>query len=260
MTIRNEEDFEQALEECCARVRGGTPLQECLLDYPAAYREELARLAPLTGRVAGIASDPSLAYQQRLQTTLLGQVDAKRAQRPGFFRRLTSSASLRAVAAALLLVVLVGGGIGATQASAESLPGEPLYQVKTTREAVQRLLARDPEAQVEVRATQIQERAKELDQALRKGKLKPAVMQEIARRVTGAVAVMVRRADLEAAAGNPRPAMRAQNQLRIMQERLASAAPQASPEIRPIIASLQQYLSEQQTRLDKALPTSPRRP
>src|SRR5438132_903245 len=194
MTSTNEQDFERALDECCARVQGGTPLEECLLDYPAAYREELARLVPLSGRVAGIGSDPSPAFQQQLQATLVRRVDAHRAERPSFFRRLTSNALLRPVAAALLLVVLIGGGIGATQASAESLPGEPLYQVKTTREAFQRLLARDPEAQVEVRATQIQERAKELDQALRRGKLKPAVMQEITRRVSGAGADSGRRA------------------------------------------------------------------
>src|SRR5437870_5261766 len=115
MTNLDGRDFEAALDECCARVRTGDRLEECLLDYPPAYREDLARLVPLSLRVAGLGAGPSPAFQQRLQATLLREVEARRANRPGFFRRLTSSHVLRPVAAALLLVVLLGGGIGATQ-------------------------------------------------------------------------------------------------------------------------------------------------
>jgi hypothetical protein len=261
--MTNQEEnprFAAALDECSRRVQLGESLESCLAAYPAEFREELALLVPLGGRVARLRLDPSPDFRARLETRLLATVDETRRTRrtglPGFVGRLFAGNQALRIASILLvaLVVLAGGGFEADRAAADSLPDSPLYGVKTAKERVQYALARTPEAQVEVRADQLQERSKELDKALRAGK-GVKVVDALAVRVTRATRQMVDKALEQRAGGNPRPALRALVAIRAMGvyvDRLSGEA--SSPEVRASLEKLQTFLMGQEGRLRAGAP------
>ncbi len=242
-----------ALDECCRRVQAGERLESCLASYPAEYREELGRLVPLAGRLSGLRRDPSPQFQARLEQRLLASMDRSRqARRGGWLARLGAMAAgtawRAATAAMVLVVVLVVGSFGAVQASANSLPDSPLYGVKLAKERVQLALARDAESQVGVRANLIDQRGREIEQALLSQKPRP-VLEALANRLTRATENMVTRAIEASEAGNRRPAARAVVILRAAQQRLDNLMAQASPEVRPRLERLERYLGQQERRL-----------
>lgn len=253
MAFENDLRFDAALEDCCRRVQIGEPLERCLDDYPREYRAELARLAPVARQVARLRRDPSPEFEVRLERDLLAAVDATRRgrrgeplARPG---RLWRGLSLRlATVLMVALVVLVGGSVGAVQASDDSLPDSPLYQVKTAREWVEVILARDEQAAVGVHARQIAERGRELDKAVRANKPR-RVVDVLTLRLAISTKRMVDQAVELRDRGDPQPAIRALAAVRGIQRETDRLISQASPGARPPLQRLQRFLREQERRL-----------
>ena len=75
----------------------------------------------------------------------------------------------RPLAVALLAVAVFATGIGATAASSGSVPGEPLYWVKTTRESIEQRIPRSEMARANYQARLAQARADEASALMSRG-------------------------------------------------------------------------------------------
>jgi len=155
-----QRSLEEAFNECVELLLAGRPVD----DYLRAHPEQTAKLTPLL-ETAGLIRrqrtvpprSPEVAARSRQRFMAAAQsMAAGRRPAPGFFDVLTAwwsgvLAGLAgprrpAYALAALLIAVMLLGLSATQiitASAEALPGDPLYQVKLISEQVQLTLARD---------------------------------------------------------------------------------------------------------------------
>lgn len=249
--------FSAALEECCRRVQRGEALEQCLDDYPREYREEIARLALLVGRLAQASRDPSAEFQARLERRLLAAVEgARRAQRTGLLgyagRFFSAAPAMRAAMVALAaLIIVAGGSLGAVQASENSLPDSPLYQVKEAREWVELTIAQNEESQVGVRVTHVGKRDHELERAILAGKPR-RVIDPLINRIASSVERTVDKALESSSKGNFKPVNRARVLLRTTQRHVDRLMGQASPEDQPALQQLRSFLDEQERRLPES--------
>jgi len=164
-------EFAWILEDCLQRLRSGQSSEDCLADYP----DHAEQLRPLLHVAAHIKTAPTpqprlQAVQQGRKRMLaaassnLGDISSMQAVSTGAFSRYTvriftslkefyfgkeihgMKLALRfAIDFAVLLVI---GGVLAVNASASSLPGDPLYGVKRTWEDVRLTLTlNDPARQ-----------------------------------------------------------------------------------------------------------------
>ncbi len=127
--------FEEILAECLTALeRGEMSLSACLAHYP----EHADALKPLllAAELARRAELPTMSAEAVRRTGEMLRLQArrapKRALRPRFW------AGMSRLAAGLLLVLFVGlaGTGGVVAASAQSMPNEPLYEVKLAWERV----------------------------------------------------------------------------------------------------------------------------
>ncbi|MEJ5200000.1 MAG: DUF5667 domain-containing protein, partial [Anaerolineae bacterium] len=159
--------IEEAFNECLELQRAGRPVE----GYLQAHPELAAELTPLL-ETAGLVRSrrgvppraPEVAALSRQRFMAAAQsLAATRRPAPGFFETVAAwwagfMAGLAgprrpAYVLATLLIVLLLFGFSATQiitASAEALPGDPLYQIKLVAEQVQLTLARDPATRAEI--------------------------------------------------------------------------------------------------------------
>jgi uncharacterized protein DUF5667 len=255
MTMNNNiRDFEAALAEVCERVRRGEPLEDCLADYPAAYRDELRQLVPLTGRVASVGADPSLLFRARLEQRLIGAVEAQRAaEATGWRSWFAPAPALRAAGVAFVLLLVLGGsGIGVTYAAEPSLPDSPLYPVKRARERIELALARDDEAASVTLARQAERREDEIERAVEGDKRQ--VMETLAREAVATAQRWVVRAERAAAEGNLRPAIQGREAVRNLIKRVDTKMATAGPDAKGTLQRLRRILEQQEERLSALLP------
>ncbi|MEW6033400.1 MAG: DUF5667 domain-containing protein [Chloroflexota bacterium] len=128
--------IEQVLDECIDRLRRGESIERCLASHPehAAELGPLLRMAAAVGRASAI--EPRPEFKARLKYQALSALQsAGEKKRHGLFGGLARARTWATVAVGVLVLVLAGGGT--VIASTNSLPGEPLYGVKTTVERVQ---------------------------------------------------------------------------------------------------------------------------
>jgi hypothetical protein len=195
MNDQYDERLATVLEESFARIRAGELPDRVLSDCPADLQPELARLLGLEMRLQGLGHDPPPQFQARLEHTLMSAMaEQRRAQTPAKQRLFGVSLFLRPAVLALGVLLLLGiGGAGAVQASHQSLPDSPLYKIKVIRESGQLWLTREPEAQVDVHAAQLNERSAELERSVAKQK-RSRDAEVIARRLAEGVRQAVDRA------------------------------------------------------------------
>ncbi len=178
-------DFATALDDCLYRLRAGDTISACLERYPDHARE----LEPLLETVQFV---DTLRFTEppRPQTLARGRqrflTEAARlreeqqaadrswlAKVRDFFTAGTPGPAWGRAVAAILVVLLVFGTVGSVvvQASASSLPGDPLYPVKQVTRQVQLITIRNPEARV-VKEKQIQaQEREEVRQATEQGRV-----------------------------------------------------------------------------------------
>ena len=195
----SETKFEDALSDCIEMLGAGAGLAECAARHPE-HAEELGPLlaaARATMRLSdGVA--PGDGARARGMVRMRGALDAKRAAdaerrrgrgwdglggwlgrlrlpRLGFggmgLPRLAGGPMAAALAAVFLATVAAGG---ATVASSDSVPGEPLYWVKSARESCERGIARSDEWKARVHARHARERGREIGELAMRGKMADA--------------------------------------------------------------------------------------
>jgi hypothetical protein len=163
--------FEDILSDCTERLLQGESVEQCLQRYPEQARE----LEPLL-RVAAAARETSTAVEPRpefrdrtryeIQSRLRAaepKAGARKSPMMGWMPRW-------AVAAVSLVFVILLCGTTTVAASSDALPGDTLYGVKTTAEAVQLRLTFSEEGKARLQARFAQRRAWEMARLAESGR------------------------------------------------------------------------------------------
>ena len=172
-------EFVEALNDCVERLTGGESIQDCLNRYPM-YANELRPLLEVSVSTIRAAEElqPDLSAKQRNFQRFSRAISeaARRKQertpwwQPWKSRRFVPLA--RPVLVGFMAIAIMLTGIGATTAAASnSVPGEPLYWVKTTRENVESRLPRSDESRANYEAKLAQVRGDEVNELIQRGEL-----------------------------------------------------------------------------------------
>ncbi len=141
--FKRSRELDEVFDACLERVASGAGIEESVEEYPE-YRDELVPMLQTASATMQVAS--SITYRPEAKTRGLQRLTAaigekQRRERDRFpwlswllGRRPRLARPLVAGVAAAVLVS--GTAFGATVASEDSVPGEPLYWVKTTKEDI----------------------------------------------------------------------------------------------------------------------------
>ncbi len=168
-------NFDNIVNDCLERIAAGETISECLARYPE-HAEELApllRMGQATIRVSR-GTAPSAAGKRRgmarMQAALADSQNRRKArwQLPRLSWRPISTPVAAAFAVVFLTLVAAGG---TAAASSDSIPGEPLYQVKSIKESVEERMARSDESKAQVQAKLARERGREMRELIVRGRI-----------------------------------------------------------------------------------------
>ena len=167
--------FDDILNECLERIAAGEDIQQCADRYPQ-HREELVPLLGVAAGTMGVAATPPNVAQAKARgltrlTQALAEHGAPEKPRVPFFWRPVARPIVIGLAAVLLTAMAAGG---TTVAATNSLPGNPLYWVKTTKENITLRLPRSDIQTAKMHAGLAQERGKEMRRLIAKGRIDEA--------------------------------------------------------------------------------------
>ncbi|NOZ63703.1 MAG: hypothetical protein GXO71_01935 [Caldiserica bacterium] len=171
--------FEEILDICLERIKRGDDLDKILQDYPA-HADELREILLLAKRMKDIPSpEPS---RRKIATCLLKIGEKLQEQKKQKHRASLSEwfappflIWARALALALIITLISWGTINL---SANTVPGDILYPLKSITEKVKFFLTVNPQGKVELRIIYSEERMQELLTLLdKKGNLEPRLLQ-----------------------------------------------------------------------------------
>ena len=163
--------FEDILSDCTERLLQGESVEQCLQRYPEQARE----LEPLL-RVAAAARETSSAVEPRpeFKDRTRYEIQSRlRAAEPKAGARKSSMMGWMprwAVAAVSLVFVILLCGTTTVAASSDAVPGDTLYGVKTTAEAVQLRMTFSEEGKARLQARFAQRRAWEMARLAESGR------------------------------------------------------------------------------------------
>ena len=176
-------NFSEALNDCLERLKRGESVYSCLRRYPdlTDELEPLLEVAVATMRAAESAA-PSPSAKARGFARFSDALDARAAapsaappphrrfrwRLPAFGFGLPAPLA-RPLAVAVLCVFVFATGIGATSAAAGSVPGEPLYWVKTARESIEQRIPRSDTGRANYQARLAHTRADEAQALMSRG-------------------------------------------------------------------------------------------
>ena len=172
-------EFVEALNDCVERLTKGESIQDCLNRYPE-YADELRPLLEVSVSTIRAAEDlqpgPS-AKRRNFQRFSRAISEAARRKedrvpwwQPWKSRRFAPIA--RPALVGFMAIAIMLTGVGATTAAASnSVPGEPLYWVKTTRENVESRMPRSDESRANYEAKLAQARGDEVNKLIQRGEL-----------------------------------------------------------------------------------------
>lgn len=169
---RARREFEDVLNECLERVAAGDDVRRCASSYPE-HEEELLPLLRVAAAMQAVSTPPDSAQAKARGFVRFSQADADRRAR----KRRAVPALLRPMAKpliaafAVVAIMAVAAG-GTTVASSNSVPGEPLYWVKTTRESISlRIIPRSDISTAKVHARLAEERGHEMQRLIEMGRI-----------------------------------------------------------------------------------------
>ena len=137
--MKRSQDLDQILDDCLSRLSSGEGLEDCVDRYPERRDEllPLLQVAAATMQVASsVASRPEAKARglNRLTTAAARGVEPRRRRFPLLgFPTLVPRPIASGLAVAL---VATGAVVGTGMASSSSVPGDPLYPIKTIREDI----------------------------------------------------------------------------------------------------------------------------
>ena len=170
--------LEDIFDECVGRLASGAGIDECVESYPE-HREELVPLLEVVAATMEAASAVSYRPEAKARglsrlTSALAQEGLPRKRRwftwPTLQRRLPAPLIVGVVAALLTTGMAVGTGV----ASSDSVPGEPLYWVKTQKENISLMMPRSDMTRAEAHARLARERVQEMGKLADRGNLDKA--------------------------------------------------------------------------------------
>ena len=160
-----DERLEEVLEQCRQRLARGESIEQCLTAYPG-HREQLRQLLPLLAALKALAPAPDPAAAHAARKRFHGYVLAEQRKRAAEHQTPAPLRWLRRVAIPLAAVIALGGsGAGLVTASADALPGSPLFPIQQAKEQVVQQLARTPEQQVAYQVDLATRRLQQLQRA-----------------------------------------------------------------------------------------------
>jgi uncharacterized protein DUF5667 len=188
-------EVDRALEDCLSALHDGRALQDVLRRHPR-RREELISILQLSLDLAQLRTPaPETGFRLRARNRMLAAAQRGRSLRRAPFNLALRLRPVLVGAAAVAAAAAVSAG-GLTAAAAGSLPGEPLYSVKTAVEGVELRLTLDPQASARLRLQFAQRRLDEAERLARLGRAQEAV--DLAGAYASAVSADAPDRDLEA--------------------------------------------------------------
>jgi hypothetical protein len=147
-------DFDNVLDQCLAWLRDGAGIDDCLAAYPE-YADELRPLLELVAQVGRVLTPAApAAVRAAGEQRMLAALAQKRERQAGawpfvrtleqMMRALVPGRRAWGLAATLLAVLLFAASGWGFAASADSLPGDPLYPVKVAAQKARLALTHDP--------------------------------------------------------------------------------------------------------------------
>ena len=168
--------FEDALNDCLDRLAEGEDINTCAARYPE-YAEELVHL--LEAAQSTMQANSSLTYSSTAKARGLAKLNrALSCQKPNSrwrLRRIHFRSVPRPVLLGIFAVVITFGAVGSTAASSsDSIPGEPLYWLKSMKEKTLLRMARSEISRAEAHASLASVRGVEVRRLIAIGKLHEA--------------------------------------------------------------------------------------
>ena len=169
--------FDDVLDDCLERIANGERLEACLDDYPQ-YRQQLIpllQMARATANVAAIVSPESDAKARNFQRFTQATHTVQRSPRrlPWLSAPWFPVARPIAIGVGAILLLVMGAGV-TTAASSDSVPGDSLYWVKTTKESIQLKLSRSDASRAEAYAHLATVRGSEMRRLVKRGRFADA--------------------------------------------------------------------------------------
>ena len=173
---------DDVLNECIERLAAGETVEQCLASYPdyAVELEPLLRTSASTMNVAATITHREEAKQRSRYQFMAAVDDRKREANRGWLGRAIRPSGWRAKLArtavvALGIVVLgTGTAYGATVASEDSVPGDPLYAVKTLKEDISLRMPKSDLARAKEHAHLSTVRTEEVGSLIDRGRMQKA--------------------------------------------------------------------------------------
>ena len=165
------------IDDCIDRIRSGETIDDCLQIYPQ-YRHVLESL--LTGII--FLNDSTNAIKPNQKAKIQGlvqlqkEVDSRFQNRAVFrdLKRWYPRFTKVALASVAVLILIPGLFFGADRASANSVPGEPVYWIKKSKENISLLIPRSDTGKAQRHAQIAKNRAQETRRLVQLGKLSEA--------------------------------------------------------------------------------------
>ncbi len=155
------ERIEDIFAECLERVFSGDSIEECVSQYPGQADElkGLLKTAMATRRAAAVS--PGAEFQTRARLELQEELRKRETagKEPRWYGWIQQPGWAAGLAAFLVLLM---SGSGVVLAANNSMPGEPLYSIKTAAENVRLTATTNPTAKSEVYAGLVERRVSEI--------------------------------------------------------------------------------------------------
>ncbi len=156
------------LNECIERIRRGETAAQCLASYP----DNAAELEPLLKTVLSLNSVSELKARPEFRSYAKAQVLATvRGKAKGRAARRFSSLRWTWATIAVSVVAMVSAGSGTVIASANAIPGDPLYSVKRTVERAQLAVTPSDVGKAKLLANFTDRRVQEIGTMVQEGKM-----------------------------------------------------------------------------------------
>ena len=173
---------DDVLNECIERLAAGETVEQCLASYPdhAVELDPLLRTSASTMNAAATITYREEAKQRSRYRFMAAVADRQKAANQGWLGRIVGPsgwpAKLARTAIVALGIVVLGTGTayGATVASEDSVPGDPLYAVKTLKEDISLRMPKSDLARAKEHARLANVRTEEIGALIDRGRLEQA--------------------------------------------------------------------------------------
>ena len=175
--------FDDLLNDCLERMNRGEDVRQCIDRYPE-HRHELLPLLNAAAATMQVATSSSYRPEARARglkrlTQALSERGASSSRRFPLLWRPVARPLVIGLAAVVLMVVAAGG---TSLAASDSVPGDSLYWVKTTKENISLRLPRSNANKAKIHARLAKVRGREMSRLIASGRFQRA--EKLARRIS----------------------------------------------------------------------------